>query len=288
MYPEGGPVSASQLAVVVNQLNSRIRNRGVSAWEIINQRDQFTGEQLALDDLKLSEEQMEIRVANQGASAKNKSRGRPPATKACIQKGSLVYIKSEGSKNSSRERYLVVDVDDEHCVVQKFVKSQLRSKRYHLKLTEVYPVCPEPIVIPGEIRGIEDPYDESEQYGYEPNSQIEYINPTGFSNDIVVPRNSTDVDYGTSSNLALDNVHVTPVSSNINDPAQYQSVDDTALSIPERVEDCSVIDVYCNIDSTGNSSHVEPVAAMDSSSKPSVRPKRHVGKPKWMEDYVVD
>ena len=36
MYPEGGSVTAAQLAVVVNQLNSRIRNRGLSSWEILS------------------------------------------------------------------------------------------------------------------------------------------------------------------------------------------------------------------------------------------------------------
>ena len=65
--PEGGPISTSQLAVVINQLNARIRNRGLSAWEILNQRNQYTGEQLNIDDLQLSERQLEIRVANQAA-----------------------------------------------------------------------------------------------------------------------------------------------------------------------------------------------------------------------------
>ena len=39
--------------------------------------------------------------------------------------------------------------------MQKFVKSQLRAKKYQLKLTEVYPVPSETIVIPGEICGLE-------------------------------------------------------------------------------------------------------------------------------------
>ena len=39
--PEGGAISEEQLAVIVNQLNARIRNRGLSSWEILCQRDQF-------------------------------------------------------------------------------------------------------------------------------------------------------------------------------------------------------------------------------------------------------
>ena len=289
MYPEGGPVSASQLAVVVNQLNSRIRNRGVSAWEIINQRDQYTGEQLALDDLKLSEQQMDIRVDNQGASAKCKSRGRPAAIKASIRKGSLVYIKSEGSKNSVRERYIVVDVDDEHCVVQKFVKSQLRSKRYSLKLTEVYPVCPDSIVIPGQIRGIEDPNDEFEQYIPDQNAELEHAHPTVSFNRNEGPEVSSKFVRGTSSNFVPERELVSQVPHNVDDHVQCQSVDDNVLSVPERVEDCSVLDVYSEIGSANTSSHLEPsVAEIDNGNRSSVRPRRQASKPKWMEDYVVD
>ena len=90
VHPEGGPLSCSQLAVVVNQLNARIRNRGLSAWEILNQRNQYTGDQLDINDLELSEQQAQLRIANQASSARHKANGRPPAKEAMIQKGSLV------------------------------------------------------------------------------------------------------------------------------------------------------------------------------------------------------
>ena len=98
LHPEGGPISTAQLAVVVNQLNARIRNRGLSAWEILNQRNQYTGEQLNIDDLQLSEQQNQIRVANQAASAQHKARSRQAAEKALVQEGSLVYIKTDKDK----------------------------------------------------------------------------------------------------------------------------------------------------------------------------------------------
>ena len=48
--PEGGAVSESDLAIVTNTLNSRIRNRGLSAWEIMFQRDTQTLKQLEFVD----------------------------------------------------------------------------------------------------------------------------------------------------------------------------------------------------------------------------------------------
>ncbi len=155
LYPEGGAISDSQLAVAVNQLNSRIRNRGLSAWEILNQRNQFTGEQFDINDLKLSEEQNQIRAANQLYSAKHKAGGKGVARSASVAKGSLIYIKSEGDKHTVRSRYIVVDVFDDSCTVQKLAKSNLRSKKYQLKLSEVYLVQPENIEIEGNIRDLD-------------------------------------------------------------------------------------------------------------------------------------
>ena len=156
LYPEGGPITEAQLAVSVNQLNSRIRNRGLSAWEILNQRNQFTGEQFDINDLKLSEEQAEIRATNQQHSAKHKAGGKGAAKLASVVKGSLVYIKSEGGKHTARSRYIVVDVSDDYRTLQKLAKSTLRSKKYQLKLSEVYPVQSENIEIEGPIRGLDD------------------------------------------------------------------------------------------------------------------------------------
>ena len=160
--PEGGAITTEQLAVITNQLNSRIRGRGLSAWEILNQRDQFTGEQIDIDDLSLSEKQSEQRATNQEISAKHKAQGKPPASEASVTKGTLVYIKSEGDKTRARDRYLVVGVGEGFCTVQKFIKSQLRSKRYQLKLTEVYPVSPELIEFPGPIRDLDNNVDNDD------------------------------------------------------------------------------------------------------------------------------
>ena len=93
LLPEGGPIPPSTLALATSQLNARIRNRGISAWEILFQRDQYTGDQLDISDLSLAESQVTHRLNNQRHSAKPKSRGGPPAQKAEISVGYLMYIK---------------------------------------------------------------------------------------------------------------------------------------------------------------------------------------------------
>ena len=266
VQPEGGAITGEQLAVIVNQLNSRIRNRGLSAWEILCQRNQFTGEQLDLNDLVLSEQQAQQRVANQEYSSKHKARGNPPAQEADVVKGSLVYIKSDGDKTRGRDRYMVVEVDNGSCILQKFVKSQLRSKRYQMKLTEVYPVFPEIIEFSGKIRDLDD---------------VEVVETEEESQQTV---------------QAADNVrNFVPNTSN-----QYD-VSSVPLEVPQSVEVSEPVDVLSSEPVVSRSEDVI-VNPNSGDSAPTgevpvvsvnpgvVRPRREVSKPAWMRsgDFELD
>ena len=139
--PDGGKVTPITLSYAVNQLNSRIRGRGLSAWEIMFQRDQNTFEPLDIADNVLASEQRDTRAGNQLSSAKSKSRNGPAAVRCEVKLGSLVYLKDSGDKTKARERFIVVGVDDDFCTVQKMTKS-LRNVKYKVKPTEIYPVTP--------------------------------------------------------------------------------------------------------------------------------------------------
>ena len=68
----GSPVSNTTLQVAVASLNSRIRNRGLSAKEIVTFRDQVTHQLLPLDDKHLTQQQKKVRERNHLASSKPK------------------------------------------------------------------------------------------------------------------------------------------------------------------------------------------------------------------------
>ena len=53
LNPSGEPVTAMVLLNATARLNSRIRNRGLSARELLFQRDQFTHDQIPLSDLDM-------------------------------------------------------------------------------------------------------------------------------------------------------------------------------------------------------------------------------------------
>ena len=69
----GGPFDSAELAYITNILNSCLRSHGLSAWEVLYQRNQFDGEPIDITDLRLAEHQSQLRSANQQYSAKCKS-----------------------------------------------------------------------------------------------------------------------------------------------------------------------------------------------------------------------
>ena len=74
-------------------MNRRVRNRNLSAREILTGRDQITNKSLELNDHDLSQKQMELRVKNHPASAKSKAGTGKHAQEADVWPGALVHIK---------------------------------------------------------------------------------------------------------------------------------------------------------------------------------------------------
>lgn len=142
MKPDGGRVSNAELAIATKTLNNRIRNRGLSASEILTQRDQYQGTQLTIRDIDLAEKQVEIRNRNHPHSANSKApRGEIPSNTSA-KVGDLVFIKSDREKHSARPQYIVISCDDKNRLLQvrKLSGSGFRSKLYTVKYSDIYSV----------------------------------------------------------------------------------------------------------------------------------------------------
>ena len=139
-FPDGGPISSAALSVVTAVLNSRIRNRGLSAKEILFQRDNDTLVQLNFSDQYLSDQQHDSRTGNHLPSARSKApKGKVPEH-VKFSPGDLVFIKSDGTKHTARERYMVSSCVGDFVYVKKLLGSQFRTKEYKVKNTELYSV----------------------------------------------------------------------------------------------------------------------------------------------------
>ena len=89
--PSGAAISQRTLQQALKTLNTRIRNRGLSAQEILFCRDQATGLQLTFSDNALSTRQQLLRKQNHEHSSRSKAQGAPAALLANVTKGDLVY-----------------------------------------------------------------------------------------------------------------------------------------------------------------------------------------------------
>ena len=137
---EGKSLTSAMIDTAIRQLNSRIRHNGLSAREIITKRDQITGYQLEFTDEDISRSQNELREQNHLYSSKSKAKGGQPAAKGGIQIGDLVFIKNEGDKFQRRPQYMVSNLIDGYCMLQKMSNGKFMSRLLKVPVTDVFKV----------------------------------------------------------------------------------------------------------------------------------------------------
>ena len=137
--PSGATVSNLTLQLITGQLNCMIRDRGLSAKEIVLQREQVTGKQLTFNDSMLADKQHEFRKRNHGPSASSKARAPAPPTSDIVV-GDLVYIKSELNKFKARDRYIVMSLDNGFACIQKLSNDKLMSTKYTVPITTIFKI----------------------------------------------------------------------------------------------------------------------------------------------------
>ena len=152
--PTGGPMSPVTLAHATSTMNSRLRGSGLSAFEIWTQRDQITGSQLPISDRDIIQQQHNTRASNHLPSAISKSSGKL-GLRYDLSVGDLVYLKSDKDKTKSRDKYIVVSIDNPSCKVRKFTATQFRAKAYDINISDCYPVTSTVLSsVGGPIRGL--------------------------------------------------------------------------------------------------------------------------------------
>ena len=138
--PSDGILTPLSLSLVTARLNTRIRNRGLSAREMWCQRDQFSNEQLPVSDLELIDSQNIIRKRNHTSSEKSKCPSGYVHESQNLEVGDIVYLRCDFNKTKTRDRYLVTSVENPWCNIRKFIGAQLRKNSYRVKCSDCYKV----------------------------------------------------------------------------------------------------------------------------------------------------
>ena len=112
------PLDECKLALVIKNINSRIRDRGLSAKEMCYMRDQVTNKNIHHADEKLKDIQKNKRIH---------THNKVPPTDVNFDPGETVMIKDHMTKTRPREKFIVLDpdVNDKHVKVQKQEKKFL-------------------------------------------------------------------------------------------------------------------------------------------------------------------
>lgn len=251
--PNGGPVSMLTLSVAVARLNSRLRVTGLSARELFTQRDQFTNEQLPLNDRDVILSKHQQRTENHPYSMKSKLRSKVIRKRPNVKTGDLVYLYSDKNKSQARSRYLVVSIDNEWCYIKRFTGNQLRSNSYKVKLDECFLVP----LDAGLVDKRDIPHSPSQD------EEEEEVNEMQMTNEA----HKTESSYKDNSPSIPDNGVDLPIN-----------VDNTNIDMSPECVVASDINggAFCE-------SPVTPPEIIGSS-----RPRRTRDPPKYLRDYVCD
>ena len=133
-------ISDHNLTLATSRLNSKIRSNGLSAREILTQRDQFSNEPIPLNDREVILEKHARALKDHESSERLSAANNTTLPTPEISIGDLVHLYSERDKHHPRNRYLVTGVDGLWLQIRKFVGSQLRSLSYKVKLQDVFKV----------------------------------------------------------------------------------------------------------------------------------------------------
>ena len=127
--PQETKINLGTLSRALTNLNSRVRNQGLSASQIHFSRDLVTGENLHLNDKILKSDRQEKRQANQISSAKSKTPKGKILTKPEVQPGNIVHVKNQGSKHDCRDPYMVMGKSGSKVTARRMLQTAQAADR---------------------------------------------------------------------------------------------------------------------------------------------------------------
>ena len=145
LSPENKPLCSSDLAKATISLNSRIRNRNLSSYEIMFSREQNTGDNIQLDDKEMASKKLKSKEENHRLSEKSKFPKCKEPVPAEAEKGDYVFLKEDGGKHQLRDIYLVIESSSEKLTLVKMLHSldknentKLSSRKVEVHQNQIY------------------------------------------------------------------------------------------------------------------------------------------------------
>ena len=127
--PEAKVLTDLQIAMVMKQINTRVRFKGWAAQEILLGRDQAENKKLDIRDSDLTAQIKASREAHH-------KRVKPDPISEQFAQGDLIYVKTDLTKTQARETHIVFGQKNGKIQYKK-LKNQLRARTYSSHLQQL-------------------------------------------------------------------------------------------------------------------------------------------------------
>ena len=143
--PHGSQIDDMILAKATDQLNCKIRHTHRSAKELLLKRNQFTGDDIEVDDLEVSDKQFRERKNKNEQKLKktDKKKEKKEETQTKFKVGDIVFIISDKNKHKTRDTYVITKIHEELLTLVKAKRGRTAGKKYLVKPENVYKAVPD-------------------------------------------------------------------------------------------------------------------------------------------------
>ena len=194
LKPSGGKINEIERSIITKNMNSRVRERGLTSKEMAFNRDQITNQVKPCNDKILSEKQTDARISRHPKIASDDD--------IVVNVGDNVFLKSDKSKLRGREVYKVTNLfqknGEQWATIQK-CETKFMSKQYEVKISEIFIAPKNKVLI--DISNKDEAQDDEED---EKVSQAPLDNPVEISEN---PQEDLHNKKASSSEMILDDVN---------------------------------------------------------------------------------
>ena len=136
-----GPITETDLALIIKNINTRIRYNSLTPKEILYRRDNLTNSPISIEDQKVIQQQALHRKESSKSSMKHKGKFRKATPPQTFNVGDLVMMQNHVSKTSPRCTYIIdkIPEDSTQFILIRKLSDKLRPR--------LYEVCPDELVL---------------------------------------------------------------------------------------------------------------------------------------------
>ena len=133
LKPEPGPISATDLLLVLKNVNARIRYNSLTPKEILFRRDIMSNAPMDVNDKSLVDAQQKQKEVSSQANLKHNSKFKKKTPHQDFLVGDLVMLRNSLSKNKPRETFIIeqLPTDDLSYILIRKLRNSLRSRLYN-------------------------------------------------------------------------------------------------------------------------------------------------------------